>query len=159
MKSAPRLATLGSWFNHAEGTLWTEAIAPQGVDPTVTGYIVWQIDDNSAANRHNINRFNTRVARALTLNANVATGQIIGTAAWNDLAMARVAYAYRQDDFSLVSHGAAAVLDTSGTVPASGLNTIRIGPHSGGTYFNGYVRRIAYYNYRLSNNEMQAITL
>ncbi|MBI1274202.1 MAG: hypothetical protein GC131_09005 [Alphaproteobacteria bacterium] len=151
--------TLGSWYNHAEGTLWSEAVAPQGVNSSASGYVAWQIDDNSANNRHCITRNQARQARGLTLSGGGVQGNCVDGASWNDETAGKVAYAYKADDFSQVFNGGSAVADTSGSVPASGMTTLRLGPAPGGVYFNGCVRRLAYYSRRLTDAEMQAITL
>jgi hypothetical protein len=66
--------------------------------------------------------------------------------------------AYATNDFAASLNGAAAVTDTSGTVP-SGQTTARIGSNvSSANFINGYLRRITYYPVRLTNAQLQNLT-
>lgn len=150
---------LGSWFNYTEGTLFAEATAPQGVDSVNAANMVIQIDNgSSSSNRHGIARSNGRTMRSFTVTGGTTMGLCIGAATWADLQTMKCAYAYRTDDFIGASSGSSTLAtDLSGTLPASGLTTLRVGPVAGSTYFNGHIRRLAYFNRRLTNTEMLGV--
>jgi hypothetical protein len=66
--------------------------------------------------------------------------------------------AYQANDFAGSVDGASVVTDTSGTLPT--VNRLSIG--SSGTaataFANGHIRRVTYYPFRASNNQLQALT-
>jgi hypothetical protein len=66
--------------------------------------------------------------------------------------------AYQANDFAGSVDGASVVTDTSGTLPT--VNRLSIG--SSGTaataFANGHIRRITYYPFRASNNQLQQVT-
>lgn len=64
---------------------------------------------------------------------------------------------YKQNDFAAAFNGAAALTDTSGTVPT--LNQMDIGSLLGASQFlNSHVQKISYWPQRLTNNEIQAFS-
>jgi hypothetical protein len=68
-----------------------------------------------------------------------------------------ISSAYRVDSFAASFNGGTAVTDTSGVVPIVSTN-MTLGTASGLSALNGHIRQIAYYNTRLSNAQLQAIT-
>jgi hypothetical protein len=72
-------------------------------------------------------------------------------------AVVRAAGAYKVNDFALSLDGGAVVTDTAGTVPT--VDTLGIGVSSLSlTPVNGHIRRVTYYPFRASNNQLQALT-
>jgi hypothetical protein len=70
---------------------------------------------------------------------------------------ARLAAAYKVNDFALSVNGAAATTDTSGSLPTA--TTLRIGRYGTSSGFlNGHIRKIAYWPRRLSNTLLQQLT-
>lgn len=69
------------------------------------------------------------------------------------------ALAYKVNDFAFSASGAAVITDTSGAVP-TGVDRLTIGvePNFSSSRFNGHIRRIMYYNTRLTNAQLQALT-
>jgi hypothetical protein len=143
--------TLSPWFNAVEGTIFVEASNAQ------LGTSLFSTDDGTASNRI-VTYFNVanspafRVVSGGVDQANFSAGTITQNATF------KLSTAYATNDFAASLNGAAAVTDTSGTVP-SGQTTARIGSNvSSANFINGYLRRITYYPRRLANAELQAIT-
>jgi hypothetical protein len=68
-----------------------------------------------------------------------------------------MAFAYRDNDVALSSNGGAALTDTLATVPT--VNQLGVGGFTPtAAYLNGHIRQIAYYNTRLTNATLQALT-
>jgi hypothetical protein len=143
--------TLSPWYNATAGTIFVEAANAQ------VSASLFSTDDGTASNRI-ITYFNVanspafRVVSGGVDQANFSAGTIAQNATF------KLSTAYATNDFAASLNGAAAVTDTSGTVP-SGQTTARIGSNvSSANFINGYLRRITYYPRRLSNAELQAIT-
>ena len=141
-----------SWYNVTQGTLYSEYINYT----TVTGSL-FSMDDGSTNNRI-IQFTNTgtnpyfRVVSGGADQANFIVGTVsVGVSA-------KFSAAYQVNNFAASVNGASVVVDTSGNVP-TGLTTARIGQNVvSGAYLNGNIKRIAYYNRRLANSELTAIT-
>ncbi|QEH80818.1 hypothetical protein EIK56_22900 [Sphingomonas sp. C8-2] len=69
----------------------------------------------------------------------------------------RLGTAYKLDDFASVLDGGAPLTDNAGAVP-TGLDRLGIGNRNGSFIFNGHIRRIRYFNQRLSNALLQTFT-
>lgn len=93
---------------------------------------------------------NNQAVTAGSLVASFETGSVASPFAL------KTALAYATNDFAGVSNGGAVLTDTLGAIPL-GLNALSM---IGGTFTNGSttIKRIAYYNRRLSNTELQGIT-
>jgi hypothetical protein len=143
--------TLTPWFNATEGTIFVEASNAQ------LGTSLFSTDDGTASNRI-VTYFNVanspafRVVSGGVDQANFSAGTITQNATF------KLSTAYATNDFAASLNGAAAVTDTSGTVP-SGQTTARIGSNvSSANFINGYLRRVSFFPRRLANAELQAIT-
>jgi hypothetical protein len=140
------------WYNVNAGTLYSEYINYT----TVTGSL-FSMDDGSINNRI-IQFTNTgtnpyfRVVSGGADQANFIVATVsVGVSA-------KFAAAYQVNDFAASVNGASVAVDTSGNVP-TGLTTARIGQNVvSGAYLNGNIARIAYYNRRLANTELTALT-
>ena len=67
--------------------------------------------------------------------------------------------AYKKDDFGSSRDGGAVVTDTSGVIPATP-TTLRLGRNSQVAQFlNGHIKSVQYYPLRLSNAQLQALTV
>jgi hypothetical protein len=67
------------------------------------------------------------------------------------------AFAYKANDFAISNDGLSVQTDTSGTIPT--VDRMFIGKDVGSSSFNGTIRRVAYYSVRLTNAQLQALTL
>jgi hypothetical protein len=69
----------------------------------------------------------------------------------------KTAYRWGANNFAISANGAAAVTDTSGSVP-SGLTTIYVGTDNTPSPLSGTIRNVRTWNRALSSSELQAIT-
>jgi hypothetical protein len=146
------VTSISSFYNQIEGTLFAEARAINSSDTSPLRF-----DDGTAQNSAFIFRtgsgragFNVRVSSVDQFNATT------GLNTWPDLQFARVAMAYALDDFAGSLDGAAALTDSTGTVP-SGLNRMLIG-QSNTIRLNGTVAKIAYWPKRLPDAMLEQLT-
>jgi hypothetical protein len=149
--------TLSPWFNATTGTLFTESQQLPGqtalVFPRIAG-----IDDGTTNNAI-LNLWRSDTSR---LYGAVRVGAVdqadVGTTGITQTNVNKLGLAYATNDFAASVNGGTPSTDALGTVP-SGLTTLRIGKSSGTDFLNGYLRRVTYYPRRLTNAELQQITL
>lgn len=145
-----------SWYNQSEGTIVAQASTQRTTGAAVR---VLQIDDGTTDNRHSISFDGT--SPSTTFNAATivsAVSQASFALPVTPLAVSKLAYAYKANDFAASVNGGAVSTDVSGTVP-SGLIAMRIGSLVGGIQqLNGLVSSITYYATRLSNAQLQALS-
>lgn len=142
-----------SWFNAAAGTVYTQAraLAPAGTQPNI-----WVFDDGSL-NNFMLARV-TGGGATSTLFAGVG-GTLVCSIASTSLAIGSTfaqATAYALNDFANTVNGGAVVTDTLGAVPV--VNRATIGSRQS-YYLNGTIARLTYFPTRLSNAELQALTV
>jgi hypothetical protein len=143
--------TLSPWFNSASGTIYAEAV---GVVPTSVSFVA-QFNDLTTSNFIDGARYQTTL-RALLNTGGVNQSTLIpGTAAG---AVNKTALAYAANDIAMSANGAAALTDTSATIPT--VTRLWLGDDGSGSprYLNGYLRRVSYYPRRLANAELIALT-
>jgi len=142
------------WYNQSEGTFVFEgsSVAPSTLAQTLNAL---GANDGTNNNTHRVGRF-SNFWFGETRDGNVQ--QAAPSAAGGSYAQnttAKVAYAYKTNDFALSANGAAAVTDTSGTVPTV-ITRLDVGGPT--IQLNGHVRSIRYYPVRLSDAQLQALT-
>lgn len=146
--------TLSPWYNQAEGSFFAEWRLGQDT----SSIIIYQVDDGT-----NTNVIRLRYGAAGTSND---TAVIVGNVAQFTLAVStqqtpnttyKNAMAYKLNDFARSADGGVAITNNSGTLPT--VTQLGIGQRSVNTEQpNGHIRRIAYYNRRLTNAELQALS-
>lgn len=146
------------WYNQTEGTLYLESSAAGGVagaafsfqNDAVSNEAIWVQSDTRS------NGYDGAIRTASGFSA--AFGYPLAEAAGT---MSKRALAYKVNDFALSKNGTTALTDTAGPLP-SALVRMQLGSPSVATYTgavtSGTIKRIAYYNRRLSNTELQGIT-
>jgi len=142
-----------SWYNQSEGTMVAFYDTTAAVVPTPLG--AFSVSDTTTNERMQIRR-NSANTNAATI---VVDG---GTSQYNQQVVAasgpyRAALAYANSDFRGVNNGTLATAGTSGTVPAVTQAEIGFGQSIG--YLNGRVSSIAYYASRLTDAQLQALTV
>jgi hypothetical protein len=140
------------WYNQTEGTLFAEATALQ----TNNG-LVAEINSGSSTNRVSVAcRFNTVSGTA----GNVVVNSVTQTNSFGNFTFSsanKSALAYKADDFAGTINGQAVTTDLSGTIPI--VNRLDIGVNAADTSLKGHlIKRIAYFNRRLANTELVALT-
>jgi hypothetical protein len=149
--------TLSPWYNASEGTLFAEimlyALPPTGAFPAYADINNGTTNERIAlsSNQFANHRVTVRNTAGVIFDAN-AGGSIVAnvTSKW--------AVAAKSGDFSSAYNGIAGAVSSATGMPA-GLTTLRIGSAAGANQASGWIRRITYYPRRLSNAELQAITV
>jgi hypothetical protein len=140
-----------SWYNKDEGTFYAEVVYG---DLTATKQI---FSVGGGTNASLTMRFSSNGVDAAFQVINT-TGEAylnVGNVGLNSVS--KMAGAYKTNNFAGVLNGGSVLTDTSGTIPAA--NTAFIGSRSGSDrFFNGTIKKLAYYPKRLSNTELQGIT-
>jgi hypothetical protein len=143
-----------SWYNQTNGTVFAQ-YSVNGLNPGASN-AAFGITDNTTSNfiagrtlSSAATNFQVRTGGAdqVTLNSvTVAAG-----------AVAKSAGAYALNDFAFSANAGTVQTDTSGTLPF--VTQMQIGGlTSASNPLNGTISRIAYYNRRLANTELTAIT-
>jgi hypothetical protein len=138
-----------NWYNQPEGTFYAkgDSLKTTGAAPFMTAQV------SGGNDRHQIAVFTNTAA---TLVGGV-TQVLIGT---NTNQSAKVAYAYKTNDFATSTNGGSVSTDTVGTVPINlTLATIGKFDFGGGASISGHIQEIVYYPRRLSNAELQGLTV
>jgi hypothetical protein len=143
------------WYNPSEGTLVAEFSSFTSND-TVNSKAIFAVTDGTSSNRiyGNLNTLSVPfvfVSAGGVTQANMSTG----TAITNNT-VAKVATAYKTNDFAAVLNAGTVTTDTSGTVPT--VNKLDIGNLNNFSQLNGHMRSVRYYPGRLSNTQLQALT-
>ena len=145
-----------SWYNAIEGTVVAnfDTYAPSVVD----GFgRVYQIDNATNNNTIALLKNNGFGSQYFGYVAVAGAGQAtLFTSAISANTPAKVATAYKLNDFAQATNGGSLVTDTSGTIPT--VSQMRIGSISGVSSLNGHIRQISYYNTRLLNSQLQTLT-
>ena len=138
-----------SWFNNAEGTLFSDITA----NASALGAYGFVIKDSSVSSNYVQTIYGNNAAAAFTVAASGVLQAGIGVRA----AYGKVAGSYSTNNFASSLNGGSVATDTSGSVPV-GLDRVQLG-YLDGTYgLNGTIKKLAYYPVRLSNNELQEMT-
>jgi hypothetical protein len=148
------------WYNVNEGSLFVDTGGAQGAvgngfNPLVSITNETTSTDQIALTRrpdlsNNLGGFvtNNSVVQALL------SGGVLATTAQ------KAVIAYKVNDFAVVSNGGTVATDLSGVVSNITAGRLLIGwvPGAGSTQWGGAIKRIAYFNRRLANTELQGIT-
>jgi hypothetical protein len=142
------------WYNQSEGSFVLEAT---GTAPTALS-VAYNALTASDGTFNNCNRFSSFLNFWIgdTRTGGVQEAQLYTAGTYTPNTPAKVAYAYKTNDFAASFNGATALTDTSGSVPTV-INRLDIGAGFG-VYFNGHIRSVRYYPVRLSNAQLQALT-
>lgn len=147
--------TLSPWFNAAEGALYAQYIRA-GITPSggAAGF-----DDGTA---NNMIRFVFGTATPANQRFDVNTGGVSQAAVLvNATGVVNTLYkdagAYKLNDIAATENGAAVGTDNVATIPT--VTNLKIGSNAITAYLNGWVQRFTYYPRRLSNAELQALTV
>lgn len=151
------LSTDASWFNSTEGTLFCEARTNNAAKGDIMRLI--SLNDGTTTNRiesyistSGANTFPTLVSGTTTASGSASFTSI-------NTQPIKTAYAYKADNFAMIADGSSTPdTDTAGAIPV--VNRLSFGYSNAlsSSSLNGYVRKIAYYPSRISNNELVEIT-
>ena len=143
------VATSSFPYSDTEGTIVVNA-TPSVV--TASSYTAYSLSDGTSSNRfqstYSLAQYHLLVSSGGVQQANINAGTPVAGAA------NKVAGVYKLNDFAASMNGAAAVADTSGTLPVS-VSTLFIGSRNAiAEFFNGHIRQITYIPRRLTNAEL-----
>lgn len=151
------ITTLTPWYSQTEGTVVAEyAVIAQKTSAPASAIFVFDAGsgDNEIGIRQGSNLSgvdyivtDSTVVQVDTLSYNIAANTFVKSAA-----------AYKANDFAVVfASGVSPDVVTSGSVPGS-VTTLRIMNRSNSTQSSGHIKRLSYFNRRLSNTQLQALT-
>jgi hypothetical protein len=140
------------WYNQTEGTLYSESTCA-GL-PTLGTASSFAITDGTINNRLRVGNFTTGNVASDVAVGGVAQASFSASGSFN--VSAKVSLGYRLNDVAGSFNGGTAQIDTSATIPV--VTQAQIGNAITGRELNGTIRRISYYNRRLSNTELQGLT-
>jgi hypothetical protein len=127
--------------------------------PTGATQVIAIFNDTTANNTQSLFQIQAASTKASAnmLSGGVNPGRLDSGGAYSN-ATAKAAAAFAASDRAISANGTVATTSTSGALPAS-ITRLELGGNSGFNYLNGYLRRITYYPRRLTNLELQTITL
>ena len=150
-----------SWYNQSEGTIYAEGFLN---NPAVTGAQIRrlaEVNDGSSNNRISFGYASSSgTLRSQYVASGVSLNGTNGQTASSVFPSAKVAVAYKVADYAFSPKGASATTSTAANVPV--VNTLSIGNEASNNALgsaNGTIRKIAYYPIRLTNSQLQALTL
>ena len=143
-----------SFYNQTAGTIF--------VDNSYIGLddfsFVLDYSDGTLDNRHSL--FYLTNANPITLRGRTRVSSDQSTlevAIPASGVFAKTAYAYASNDFAMSSDGSSVLTDTNGSIPT--INQLTIGAtFANASVYSGHIKRIAYFNTRLSNTILETIT-
>lgn len=145
-----KITTLTPWFNAAAGTIVVQ-FSLRAASGTQT---VWSLDDGTGNERYTL-RANAGTLGMFVNDGNVQQALLsLGSVSANTTY--RVAFAYAVNDFAASINGAAAVVDTAGTLPT--VTQLVIGSRISGTEpLFGWVGSLSCWPYRIPNAQLQTL--
>jgi hypothetical protein len=146
-------ASFTNWYNPLEGTFVADFSRP---NPTGS-QIITTVHGGSAANRMTLQTLapSGLYYEVITSSSGQAGIQPTGSVTAN--VAAKLAGAYKANDFGASFAGGTVGTDTSGSVPT--VTTLTIGRDVGTSCLNGHIRSLRYYRRRLANATLQSLTI
>jgi hypothetical protein len=141
------------WYNQNEGTIIASWSTTSVVVPSNLG--VFGVSDGTTSERIQIRRLpSVNEAGFIVVDGGVSQ---YNTSVAASSGVNISALAYRTNDFIGANNGTLGTADTSGTLPTP--TQAEIGFGQGLTYLNGHLRNITYYPTRLTDAQLQALTV
>lgn len=142
-----------SWYNATEGTLFAQA---DWLGLSNNDYF-FAINNGSSNNLIALGVSSTPATRFIITDGGVTQASVSGPTPVANTAF-KIAGAYQVNNFAAATNGVLGTVDTSGTVPTVMSEVSLTSSYGSVNLFNGHIQRIAYYNRRLTNAELQGIT-
>jgi len=147
-----------SWYNQSEGTLFVDVADYVGNATVTTRFAELANSTLGGSERMLIGKATGGASsRFLVISSSTSQADVYATI---PSVGAKVAATYKANSFNQASNGVIGTEDASGVVP-TGINALYIGSdYTGaiGPILNGHIRSLKYYNTRLPNAQLQAIT-
>lgn len=145
------------WYNGAEGTFVIEYSLLSATYATTKHVLTFS--DGTGNNRISVYNTATTATPFLLIADGGVTQASAANAAIGSNAVAKTGVGYKVNDFALITNGGTAATDTSGTVPAAVNRVYIAGSATGAQPINGHIRTVRYYASRLTNAQLQALTV
>lgn len=149
--------SFSDWFNQSHGTIVVEAV----LSNLLSNRGMYGISDGTTQNEFfgyvsgSGNIFNEVRSGNVFQGDNLMSGVVSSGISF------KTARAYAANDLMAATNGALSTADTTATMPV-GVDRLTIGHRAdtpnNGFKFNGHIRRLQYYNTRLTNSELQRLT-
>ena len=137
-----------SWYNPGEGTLYGEGATNDDSYPTLvsinngsTAQVI-ELQGSSTAVNLNFIVVSTTVQASIAATLTKSGSKCIGV--------------YKTNDFASSVNASSVMTDTSGSIPI--VDRMTIGAEISSFQWNGTIKKIAYYPFRVSNTNLQALT-
>lgn len=144
-----------SWYNASEGTFTVQFDSAAVSASGAAVYYALGASDGTTSNINGVYLFQTTSYGASVVGGATQANITAGTVTVNTAQ--KIAYAYKANSFSAALNGAAANIDTSGSIPT--VDRLTVGAsYSGSNLINGHVAKLAFYPQRLTNNEVRAFS-
>lgn len=144
-------ASFSGFWNATEGTLTGEGTT--GTAVSAAAFLVGVAGSNTQ-NSLSINHAAASSLRGFAAVANVGVANLVSGLLPG--ASHNFAFAYKQDDYAASGDGGAVLTDTSAAVPAT--IQMHIGSVIGTQHWNGHIKRLRYWNTRLSNADLVSLS-
>jgi hypothetical protein len=148
--------TLSPWYNATEGTLYVQAQDMSDAAHATSQPRAVSINDNTTSNTIDVSRIPASAQGRARVDVATVNQFNSLTTAWPLATQAKVALAYKENDFAACLGGGSVATDPLGTIPI--VTRMAIGNITTGNSWVGWIQRITYYPTRLSNAQLQAIT-
>jgi hypothetical protein len=140
------------FYNQPAGTFLVEGRS------NASGRLMLAVDDGSMSNRYQATIGSSYTPGFAAVSGGVVVAQMFGSAATAGSVL-KSAFAYQVNDFAFTANGGTVQTDTSGALPVS-VNIMRLGYYQNNTgWLNGHLRRVSYSTIRVTNEQLQAITI
>jgi hypothetical protein len=140
------------WYNQTEGTF----VADYDV-LTVLGGVKALVIASDGTTSERIYSYVNSAIPTLLVTDNGVTQATLPTTDIPANTTAKLAFAYALNDIAVSSNAGTVGVDTSATIPAA--NQLGVGSFvPSGSYLNGHIRQIAYFNTRLPNAQLETLS-
>lgn len=143
-------SNFSSWYRQDEGTMQVVFSAPNA-ESSLAKHVFAATTTGSITSRVGLLTVNNNSsAQFFVTTNNIVQCQLIAQSSYSGVF--NVVGAYKENDFAAAGSGFSLSTDTSGTTP-------RVAEAIIGLNLNGHIKRLTYYPKRLSNQQLQALTL
>jgi hypothetical protein len=135
------------WYKQSEGTWVAQFSGPSG------GYAL-NTNDGTNNNATGLVYVAASTVRGITVAA--GTGRFVDMTAGATPIVNKTAYGYKANDLAGSTNGGAVVTNATAVIPT--LTQMFVGTFSNFSFLNGHIRSIRYFPFRVSNNQLVALT-
>lgn len=150
-------ANFSSWYRTDEGAMYAEGTFANSETTVDSSFSA--VSDGSSSNFLLLNNYGTRSQAVVQSGGASVANFVTATGIIPSNTAIKVAVSYKANDFAGATAGGNFQTDSSGAVPI-GANVLYLGANqTNSAKANGTIKKLAYYPKRLSNVELQALTV